>query len=84
MGGWLFQKTKCMNKSNSDLAEVACSGLCIHHQFCWLWLCTYFTEERELVVREEAVGFVQEEVPPDELLEAPVLALDEAVCSLAF
>lgn len=43
----------------------------------------YLTEQRQLVVRQQPVGLVQQEVPPDELLEAPVLPLDEAVRALA-
>ena len=37
----------------------------------------HLAEEGELVVGEESVGFVHEEVSPDELLEAPVFALNE-------
>lgn len=43
----------------------------------------YPAHDGELVLREQAVGFVHEEVSSDELLEAPVLALDESVRSLA-
>ena len=41
-------------------------------------------EDGELVVRQEAVALVHEKVSSDELLEAPVLALHEPVCPLAF
>jgi len=44
----------------------------------------YLTEQSELVIRKKSVSFIQQEISPDELLEAPVLSLDEAVGSLAF
>ena len=34
-------------------------------------------EEGELVIRQETIGLVHEKVPPNELLEAPVLSLDK-------
>ncbi len=44
----------------------------------------YLTEQSELVIRKKSISFIQQEISPDELLEAPVLSLDEAVGSLAF
>lgn len=43
----------------------------------------YLAEQCELVVGQEAVGFVEEEVSPNELLEAPVFPLNKAVGPLA-
>ena len=37
----------------------------------------YLAEEGELVIRQETIGLVHEKVPPDKLLEAPVLSLDK-------
>ena len=37
----------------------------------------HLTEERELVIGEESVGFLHEEISPDKLFEAPVFALNE-------
>ena len=37
----------------------------------------YLAEEGELVIRQETIGLVHEKVPPNELLEAPVLSLDK-------
>ena len=37
----------------------------------------YLAEEGELVIRQETIGLVHEKVPPDELLETPVLSLDK-------
>lgn len=44
---------------------------------------TYFTENGEFVVGQESIGLVEEEVSPNELLEAPVFSLHEAIGSLA-
>lgn len=44
---------------------------------------TYFTENGEFVVRQESIGLIEEEVSSDELLEAPVFSLHEAIGSLA-
>ncbi len=49
------------------------------HYMIW-----YLTEQSELVIRKKSISFIQQEISPDELLEAPVLSLDEAVGSLAF
>lgn len=43
----------------------------------------YLAEYREFVVRQETVDFIEEKVASDELLEAPVLPLHEAVRALA-
>lgn len=48
------------------------------------YMTPYLTEQSELVIRKKSVSFIQQEISPDELLEAPVLSLDEAVGSLAF
>ena len=37
----------------------------------------YLAEECELVIWQETIGLVHEKVPPDELLETPVLSLDK-------
>ena len=37
----------------------------------------YLAEECELVIWQETIGLVHEKVPPNELLEAPVLSLDK-------
>lgn len=43
----------------------------------------YLTEYREFIVGQESIGLVQQEVSPNELLEAPIFTLDEPVCTLA-
>lgn len=43
----------------------------------------YLTEKCEFVIRQQTVGLVQQEVPPYELLETPVLTLDKTVRPLA-
>ena len=37
----------------------------------------YLAEEGELVIRQETIGLVHEKVPPNKLLESPVLSLDK-------
>ena len=37
----------------------------------------YLAEECELVIWQENIGLVHEKVPPNELLEAPVLSLNK-------
>lgn len=44
----------------------------------------YLTEKSKFVIRQESVGFIQEEISPDKLFKAPVFALDKPVGSLAF
>lgn len=43
----------------------------------------HLTEQGQFVIWQEPVGLVQQEISPDELLEAPVLALHEAIGALA-
>ena len=38
---------------------------------------SHLAKEGELVVGKKSVGFVHEKIPPDKLLESPVLALDK-------
>jgi len=40
------------------------------------------TEDGQLVLRQQAVGLVQQEVAADELLEAPIFALHKTVSSV--
>lgn len=47
-------------------------------------LTPYLTEQSELVVWKKAICFVEKEISPDELFEAPVFPLDESIGSLAF
>ena len=44
---------------------------------------TYLAEYGKSIVGKKSVGLVHEKVSTDELLEAPVFALDEPVCPLA-
>ena len=37
----------------------------------------YLAEEGKLVIRQETIGLVHQKVPPNELLEAPVLPLNK-------
>ena len=37
----------------------------------------YLAEEGKLVIRQETIGLVHQKVPPNELLEAPVLSLNK-------
>lgn len=43
----------------------------------------YLTEYREFVVWQETIGFVQQEISPNELLKTPIFTLDEPVSTLA-
>lgn len=43
----------------------------------------YLTEKCQFVIRQQTVGLVQQEVPPNELFETPVLPLDKTVRPLA-
>ena len=38
---------------------------------------SHLAKEGELVVGKKSIGFVHEKIPPDKLLESPVLALDK-------
>lgn len=39
----------------------------------------YLTEKSQFVIGQQTVGLVQQEVPPYELFEPPVLPLDKTV-----
>lgn len=48
------------------------------------YLSLYLAEQSELVVWKKAVSFIKEKISSNKLFEAPVLALNKSIGSLAF
>ena len=75
-----------------QLSKVIWESTVWHFELHWVWLsgdvdwvCYHWdlAEECQLVIRQQTVGFVQEEVAADELLETPVFALSNKKCLIS-